>query len=403
MSRTIFKNANLLDGENPAQKGTTIVVEGDRISAVTSGASVLAQASDTVIDLNGLTLMPGMVSGHYHAAYSQSGDHAVPMDAPESRQAYQALGNVQTALRLGYTSLVGAGTFFDIDANLAASIDSGAVAGPRLIPSSRAITPSPVGGADREDSPYINHEGPDAVREATLREIERGAKIIKLFAASGHALLGTREMTEDELRAAAEVAHEHGVRTRAHVCGRDAVLRCVRAGIRIIDHADGMDDECIEALVENDCFVLPSLFMPYLTKIDPDAPGAELFDPKDFDEMVGVLPKAIAAGIKFVPGDDYGFGVLAHGDYPGELACYVEGCGIDALEVIKWATKYGGELTGVPDLGTIAPGKIADMVIVDGDPSQDIRVLTKPQRILAVIKGGELISGKLPVAQLEMA
>ena len=401
MNRTIYKNANLLDGENPARRGTTIVVEGDRITTVTSGASTPPKATDEVIDLGGLTLMPGMVSGHYHAAYSQSGDHAVPMDAPESRQAYQALGNVQTALRLGYTSLVGAGTFFDIDANLAASIDSGAVTGPRLIPSSRAITPSPVG--DREDSPYINHEGPDAVREATRREIERGAKVIKLFAASGHALLGTREMTEDELRAAVEVADEHGVRTRAHVCGRDAVMRCIRAGIRIIDHADGMDDECMEALVENNCFVLPSLFMPYLTKVDPNAPGAELFDPKDFDEMVSVLPKAIAAGVKFVPGDDYGFGVLAHGDYPGELACYVDGCGIDALEVIKWATRNGGELTGVPDLGTIAPGKIADMVVVDGDPSQDIHVLTKPERILAVIKSGELVSGKLPVTQLEMA
>ena len=399
MARTYLRNANLLDGERPAQPGVTVVIEDDRIVCVSSeGNSV--RNDDRVVDLRGRTLMPGMVVGHFHPAYSVA--HSAT-EAPESKQAIWAQGNAMRLLKCGYTAGVGAGTFFDIDARLAEAIDSGMVEGPRLIPASRAIAPGPVGGMAREASPYIECHGAEAVRAAVEKEIERGARIIKLFGASGHALLGAGAMSTEELRAAVEVAEAHGARTRAHVCGRNKVLDCVEAGIRIIDHADGMDDACIQAFLDNDCFVLPSLYMGWQSKVDPSLPGAELFVPEDFDYMASVLPKAVEAGVKFVPGDDYGFGMLDHGDYPGELVCYVEQCGIDPLEVIKWATKNGGELAGIEGLGTIEPGSLADVVIVDGDPSVDINVLAQPDRIVAVLKGGALASGELPAEQLALA
>ncbi len=400
MARTYFRNANLLDGESSAKSGVTVVVDGDRIVSVDAEFGGSAENGDTVVDLGGRTLMPGMVLGHFHPAYSVA--HS-PTDAPESKQAIWAQGNAMKLLKCGYTAGVGAGTFFDIDARLADAIDSGMVDGPRLIPASRAITPGPVGSVEREASPYIECHGAEAVRAAVEKEIERGAKIIKLFGASGHALLGAGAMSKEELRAAVEVADAHGVRTRAHVCGRDKVLECVEVGIHIIDHADGMDDTCIQAFLDNDCFVLPSLYMGWRSKVDPSLPGAELFFPEDFDYMRSMLPEAVEAGVKFVPGDDYGFGPLDHGDYPGELVCYVEECGIEPLEVIKWATRNGGELTGIEGLGTIAPGNLADMVIVDGDPSSDINVLTQPDRLVAVLKGGELVSGEMPAEQLALA
>ncbi len=395
MTRTIFRNANLLDGENAARPGTTVIIEGDRIQAVGAGAP--ENPTDTIVDLDGMTLMPGMVSGHYHAAYSGSGDQALATDTPQTQQAFWALGNVQTALRNGYTSVVGAGTYFDIDARLAEALDAGVVTGARLIPSSRALAPSVVGGGRAEDSPYPTYVGPEAYRKATLVEIENGARVVKIFAASGHALLGTRDMTEEEITAAVNAAHENGARVRAHVAGRDAVLRCARLGVDIIDHADWTDDACIEAFLEHDCFVLPSLYMGYLSAKDPTVPGAELYVAEDFEYMRGMLPKMADAGVKLVPGDDYGFGALVHGDYSRELACYVDAVGIDPIEVIKWATKNGGELTGVADLGTIAPGMIADIVVVDGDPSKDINMLCDADRIVAVIKAGETVHGTLPV------
>ena len=402
MSRIIFRNANLLDGDHPARKDTTIVVEGERIAQVTSG-SVPLRADDQVVDMHGMTLMPGMVSGHYHAAYSIGGD-GIPMGAPPTQLALYALSNVQKALRAGYTSLVGAGTFHDVDGRLAEAIDSGVVTGPRLIPSSRALSPKVTEDEPAEGVPWLKCWGPDDFRDAAISEIARGARIVKLFAAQGHAMRSCREMTFDELKAASDAAHERGARTRAHVCGTAQVMKCIDAGVDIIDHADWMDDAVIDALIANNKFVLPSMYTPWLSSADPTLEGAEYYDKEDFEYMRAKVPVANARGVKFVPGDDYGFFDMApHGAYSGELACYVEQVGISPIDVIRWATKFGGEMTGIPDLGTIEPGKLADMVIVDGDPSVDINILQKPERIIAVIKGGELVSGALPVAQPAMA
>lgn len=402
MSRIVFRNANLLDGDSPARKNAAIVVEGERITEVTSGP-VAARAGDTVVDLQGMTLMPGMVSGHYHAAYSVGGDK-VPMGAPPTQLALYALANTQKALRAGYTSLVGAGTFHDVDGRLAEAIDSGVVVGPRLIPSSRALSPKVTEDEPSEGVPWLKCWGPDDFRDAAIREIERGAKIVKLFAAQGHAMRSCREMTYEELKAASDAAHERGARTRAHVCGVQQVLKCVKAGVDIIDHADWMNDEVMDALIAGNRFVLPSMYTPWLSKDDPALDGAEYYDEEDFEYMRRTVPVANARGVKFVPGDDYGFFDMApHGDYSKELACYVEQVGVSPVDVIRWATKYGGEMTGIPDLGTIEPGKLADIVIVDGDPSVDIRVLQDLNRIVAVIKGGEVVSGALPVARQAMA
>lgn len=403
MSRIVFRNANLLDGDNPARANATIVVEGERIAEVTSGA-VPIRADDTVVDLHGMTLMPGMVSGHYHAAYSMGGEHKVPMGASVAQLAVWALANTQKALRAGYTSLVGAGTFHDIDGRLAEALDAGVVAGPRLIPSSRALSPKVTEDEPAEGAPWVKCWGPDEFRDAAIGEIERGARVVKLFAAQGHAMRSCREMTYEELKAASDAAHERGARTRAHVCGTAQVMKCIRAGVDIIDHADWMDDEVIDALIEHNKFVLPSMYTPWLSSADPTLDGAEYYDEEDFEYMRAKVPVANARGVKFVPGDDYGFFDMApHGAYSGELVCYVEQVGISPLDVIRWATKFGGEMTGIPDLGTIAPGKLADMVVVDGDPSADIRILTQPDKLVAVIKGGEVMCGHLPAAAPAMA
>jgi len=398
MAGMIFRNANLLDGENPAKKGVSIAVEGDRITAITSNATASPKAGDTVIDMTGLTLMPGMVTGHFHAAYNTD----LPLDAPPTEQALRALGNANIALRCGYTSVIGAGTYRDIDARVADAIDSGRVDGPRMIPSSRALSPSIIGPAE-EDSPYVACPGPEGHRQATLREIENGATMIKLFASPGHALIGPDAMSDAEITAVVETAREHGVRTRAHVAGKEHVLRCVRLGVDIIDHADGMDEECIEAFLEHDNFVLPSMYMPYLTSLSDDAIGANLLHPADYEQMKAAMPKALEAGVKFVPGDDYGYGELPHGTYSGELVFLVDQLGISPLEAIKWATKNGGEMTGIEGLGTLATGNLADMLIIDGDPSVDINIINQPERLVAVIKGGKLMSGKLPTMEPALA
>ena len=399
MTRTIFKNVNLLDGENAAVKSATVVVQDGRIEAWNGNVSP-AEPGDAIIDLGGLTMMPGMVAGHFHAAYRNSGDPDGPPAASSAPSlSYIALSNAQTALRCGFTSVVSASTFFNIDPALAGAIDDGIFEGPRYIPTSRFLIPSD----EDMDTPYrVFCSGPRSLVEAAEREIADGAKIIKLIVARGHGEVGgsQRNMTADELRAVVEVARAHGVRTRGHVAGREMNLLSARAGLDIIDHADGMDDECIAAFIEHDCFVLPSLYLPYVCQTGKAKGGyAARFNSAEYHHMVKVLPKAVAAGVKFAIGDDFGVYDLPHGAYAKEMICYVEQVGIRPLEVLKWATRNGGELTGIADLGTIAAGKLADLLIVDGDPSIDIGVLSRPERIVCVIKEARVLAGALPPAQ----
>ncbi len=397
MTRILFTNANLLDGEHAAQSGATVAVDGNEIAQVGPNGSIKARPQDQIVDLQGQTLMPGLVMGHYHAVYRDYGaGGAMSLPGSAVEQAYVALSNAQTALHCGYTSVISAGTHYDIDAKLADSIDSGDVIGPRVIPCSRNFMPvaEPIPGGVEGDEACMA-AGPDAFREGALRDLERGAQILKIFASGGHGASLSRGMTADEIRIMVDTAHEHGARVRAHVAGRDKVLECVRLGVDIIDHADGADAECIEAFIEHGCFVLPSIYLlKRVAELGGNTFGFET-DLKTFRYMCGMLPELVAAGVKLVPGDDFGVWQIPHGTYAEELLCYVDHAGIAPLDLIKWSTRHGGEMTGIPSLGTIAPGNLADLLIVDGDPSMDISILAQPERLRAVLKNGVVVSGEL--------
>ena len=396
MSRTIFTNVNLLDGECAARKGSTIAVVGDRIVAV-NDPNLSAKPEDRLVDMGGRTIMPGMVAAHFHAPYRNGGGPDSSIGFTSLPQlSYLALSNAQTALRCGYTSAVSAATLYDIDAALAGSIDESLVVGPRFIPCSRFLVPS----NENMDTPFRHFcTGPQAFVEAAEREIAGGAKIIKLIVSAGHGEVQgiDRNMTQEEVQALVDVARAHGVRTRAHVAVPELNLICARAGVDILDHVDGLDEECIEAIVEHDCLVLPSLFLPYICGSGQGkADYCQRFDPADYNHMLEMLPRAMAAGVKIIPGDDYGVWDLPHGDYARELVWYVEEAGFSPLEVINCVTRNGGALTGIADLGTIAAGKLADFLVVDGDPSVDIRILLNREHIQAVVKGGKLAVGQMP-------
>jgi len=167
----------------------------------------------------------------------------------------------------------------------------------------------------------------------------------------------------------------------------------------IIDHCDEMDDEVISALVDAGTFVVPSLHFPkaFLEKFGSGLGfGAADSIRADLQHMYDVLPKADAAGVRLLLGDDYGAIGFAHGTYGGELELYVNEAGFAPGDVLRWATRNGAAaMRRSDDLGTVEPGKLADLLVVDGDPSADITVLSRREP-LAVIKGGEVVAGALP-------
>jgi imidazolonepropionase-like amidohydrolase len=208
-------------------------------------------------------------------------------------------------------------------------------------------------------------------------------------------------MTQDELDAAAQAAHERGKKIRGHIISKKGILAGLKAGIDVIDHGDHMDEECIELLVKQGAFVTPSLYFPWMVVEEKRRTGKSAWGGADemergLEHSYRVLPEAQKAGVKFVVGDDFGVGAMPHGNYARELEAYVKGAGISPLEVITWATKNGAELLGMKDdLGTIEPGKLADLLVVDGNPAKDITVLQDRANLDVIMKGGQFCECQL--------
>jgi imidazolonepropionase-like amidohydrolase len=206
------------------------------------------------------------------------------------------------------------------------------------------------------------------------------------------------EMTRDELAAAIDAAHSRGVLARGHVVGKGPIMLCIELGMDIIDHCDEMDDEVIAALVETQTFVAPSIYYPKVVAglLEDTAPDRAAAMMRVLAFTREALPGADEAGVRLLLGDDFGGPGLPHGSYGAELHTYVEDARISPLSLLRWATRHGAEVVGRgDDLGAVALGKLADLLVLDGDPSVDIGLLAD-KRPVAVLKGGEVVCGSLP-------
>lgn len=397
-ARIVFTNANVFDGVEAIGHSDVVVADGKIASVSPHTGDVVSAPGDTVHDLHGRTLMPGMVSGHGHLSFngSQIGNPlGVDMTYPPPAMGILAAQNAERTLDAGFTTYVGAGTIHNIDVNLRNLIDEGHIRGPRILPAGRDMGPT---GAAIDFKPYFWNidrtanafgaicDGPDEFTRAIRAEVKNGARIIKLYPEGGHGLPETARMTPDEIKAAVETAELCGVRVRCHVYSKPVITRCIELGVAIIDHGDHFDAELADMAVEAGVFVLPSLYFARA--------GAGVYHSDDdvegwFKHARESLAAGIERGVKYVTGDDFGLKELPHGENAKELALYVNEIGIPPAEVLKWATANGAEMSGFPDVGRIAEGMVADLVVVDGDPLADINVLTDPSRIEMVMKDGK--------------
>ncbi len=416
-----FTNARIFDGSAMLPERGTVSLDGNRIVSVTGPE---AKPPADAIDLGGLTLMPGLISCHFHSDFYKftlaEGGSGEPLgkERPPGVLMAIAIRNCGVLLDSGFTGFIGSSSGHDIDAQLKMAIGEGIIPGPRIRACSMHIgTTGDVNDSKkwwrRFDSPGADVfvDGPEAMRKATREFIRRGAETIKIFTSSGHGGLPwpvSRSMARDEIAAVVEAAHMRGAFVRAHAATYEMIRECVELGVDILDHGDEIDDEIIGMMAERGTFWVPSQVYPscmiQLGFAEPGLQGA-------CNNVRAMLPVAHKAGVRILIGDDYS-GVfreliendpLDHqvGNYGREFAFYGAMPGLSAADVLSWGTKNAGQaLTGGRDkLGVIEAGALADLIIVDGNPLADLSLLSRPNEALkAVIRDGAFVINRLPHA-----
>jgi imidazolonepropionase-like amidohydrolase len=418
MARIVLDNAKVFDGLSAPYAGACVVADG-RVAWVGPPGAAPSESGDARYDLAGRFLMPGLVSCHLHPDNLLFGlsnflaGEQLGKERPPGVLMAVAIRTARMLLDSGFTGYVGAACAHNIDAQLKMAVAEGVVPGPRIRACSHHIGTT----ADNNDSPRwwaqdhapgvdLFADGPDEMRRLVRDEIRCGAEIIKFYATSGQAIpnrRGARNMSAEEMRTLVETAHQRGARVRAHVVQRDMILECLDLGVDVIDHGNEVDEACIEKMVETGAFWVPSLLYSRLS-LDAGADPAGEYG-RAWDNLRRMIPKAQAAGVKLLLGDDYG-GAPGRRHEPGvyarEMSLYVDHCGIAPLDVLRWGTRNAGELLvdGPQASGVLGPGAFADLIVVDGDPTADISILQRPQQHLAaVMRDGVFYASRLSAPQ----
>ncbi|ACU72573.1 amidohydrolase [Catenulispora acidiphila DSM 44928] len=412
--KILLRNGKVQEGLGKASlTGHSVLIEGDRIAEIApAGRLPLDSSQVEIVDLAGMTVMPGMTLGHTHIAYLNILDGREMLfkySVPELTLA--AAENAGRMLSLGYTAFVGAGSVAGIDMALRKAVDAGRLRGPRITPCSRDLM---VSGPPERRNPEVGKripsdlmrlaDTPEEMAEYVKGEIAQGAEIVKVFSSGDDTFPNGRShellFTAQELVIAARTAHENGARIRAHSRGLQGIRNAIAAGVDVIDHATYADDAALEAIAEQGIFVVPSLYQPHMLLSTGAKHGKtpEFLESLEFqaeiENTLRILPLMVEMGIPVVAGDDFGFAWTPHGDYAKELQAYVDLAGIPAPTVLTWATANGARLAGRGDeAGTVQRGRLADLVVTDGDPAQDISVLSRPGAVRAVLLGGDFVLG----------
>lgn len=403
MNGIIFTNIRVFDGSGTQPFPAELRIEGNRITHVThAGAPSPSQPGDRNIDGNGGTLMPGLVEAHAHLSWPTSVERFVPgMTLPFEDLILNTARNARILLDYGFTSAYSAGSLSKlIEVALHKQIETGGMPGPRFIPSS--IERSPPSPEELAPGQVEDHgRGPDAIREFVKDCAAIGAKSVKFLLSGQDTLVpGTSQQllyTEEEARAAGEQARESGIWLCAHAQAAEAVKMAIRNGFRVIYHCSYADEEALDMLEANrdKLFMAPAIGIVQAIIDANPPPSMDMTSMKHYSKMamdlqLKLVPELKKRGVRVLPGGDYGFPFNPNGCNAKDLELFVRLFGYTPAEALKAATEFGGEIMGMGDeLGQIKPGYLADILLVDGDPTQDITLLQDKNRLKAIMKDGQ--------------
>jgi imidazolonepropionase-like amidohydrolase len=409
MATLRIKASRCFDGEKlHTGQPLNIVVRGDRVVQM-SAQSTTGQGSERAIELDAtdLTILPGLIDAHFHPVSASFDVGSIDSSHPSLR-ALDARRHLESALLRGFTTVRDAGGG---DIGLVRATEKGLIRGPRLLMAGKALSQTgghgdmrpadavPLCSCGYNGALSAVVDGPEQMRRAVREQLRQGATQIKLFVSGGVLSptdpLWMNQFTDAEIRAAVEEAATRRTYVMAHAHTAEAVLRCIKNGVRSIEHGTLMDRESADAVADAGAFVVPTLAVVDVLRQDAARlpPGAAEKLSMISDQNAQSLALCAAAGVKL------GFGTDLFGQLRDRQAheFTTRGRVQSAAEVIRSATRVNAELVNMTgQIGTLAPGAFADLIAVAGDPLQDLKVLAEPENHLKlVIRGGEIVLNRL--------
>lgn len=411
--------ARLIDGTgaDPVDNAT-VIVEGERIVATGPEAAITLPRDARVIDAAGMTLMPGLIDCHVHLAGQWGYNIARGLMTAPSLSLLYAVPHARLTLEAGVTTVRDAGL---TPAGVKLAIEQGLFPGPRMrvavsiltqtgghgdghMPCCADFSRMPTGRALSQDVPTGIVDGVEAMRHKVREVLRAGADWVKLCTSGGVLSASdspeAAQFTVEEIAVAVYEAAAQGKRCMAHAQSNRGIKNAIEAGIASIEHGIYLDDEAIASMIEHGVYLVPTLVAPQdvldLAAADPTLMPAFAVEKSRqvLDAHRVSFRRAVAAGVKVAMGTDSGVG--PHGGNARELGLMVEHGGMTPMQALVASTSSAAELLRLADqLGTVAPGKLADLLVVDGDPLADVRVLEAHDRLALILKGGSPVRGRL--------
>jgi imidazolonepropionase-like amidohydrolase len=407
VSAYLIEGGSVVDGAGRPPFVADVLVAGDSIEAVGPQAAAAAAGRQGIerIDARGRSVMPGLIDAHCHISFDEpSSNDELFFHRRAGLAAIVAARNARKLLRAGVTGFFDADSIFELGIDLRDAIEAGVVHGPRMVTGGYALVTSAGGTAGRllPDEGGIGYARIVRSRDEIVREVRRQIKMgvdwIKVHVTG--LVPRQRQAGEvqafslDELRTICDTAHELGIPVVGHCRGASSIRDAVLAGFDLLLHATYMDQAAFELVVERKVPIAPTFtFQANLADfgqaIGAGAEIREIFR-REIVESAEQLRRAYDAGVPLLCGTESGFSLTPYGEWHyRELEVFVRDMGLTPLQAIECATRAGARVFGLDGrLGTVAAGQIADLVVVDGDPARDVRVLGDPARIERVFVGG---------------